>query len=189
MLVRLAPSGTSVEVIHRIKNTTLFPIELAPWALTMMAESGQAIFGFPPRGKHPEALLPTHPLVMWAYTNFGDPRWSFSLKYMGLKQDPKATDAQKTAFFNVHTWGAYLLKNELFIKRYTADPSKTYPDMGVSMETFTNADILELETIGPITKVLPGASVEHAERWSLHKDVKLSGWSDAEIDRAVKPLL
>jgi len=30
----------------------------------MMAPNGTAIFGFPPRGKHPEVLLPTNPLVM-----------------------------------------------------------------------------------------------------------------------------
>ena len=189
IIVRLAPSGSSVEVIHRLKNTTLFPVELVPWALTMMAQGGQAIYGFPPRGTHPEMLQPTNPLVMWAYTNFGDPRWKFTSKYLGLRQDPKATNPQKTAFFNVNTWGAYLLNGDLFIKRYTADPTRTYPDMGVSFETFTNADFLELETIGPMTKLAPGATVEHVERWSLHKGVKLAEFSDAELDRAVKPLL
>ncbi|MCX5759512.1 MAG: hypothetical protein NTU83_13610 [Candidatus Hydrogenedentes bacterium] len=119
----------------------------------------------------------------------GDPRWKFTSKYLGLRQDPKATNPQKTAFFNVNTWGAYLLNGDLFIKRYTADPTRTYPDMGVSFETFTNADFLELETIGPMTKLAPGATVEHVERWSLHKGVKLTEFSDAELDRAVKPLL
>jgi hypothetical protein len=134
-------------------------------------------------------LLPTNPLVMWAYTNFGDPRWKFTSKYMGLRQDPKMAEPQKTAFFNLNSWGAYLLNGELFIKRYTADPSGTYPDMGVSFETFTNGDMLELETIGPLRKLLPGGVVEHVERWSMHRDVKISAFTDVELDRAVKPLL
>jgi len=189
MIVRLAPAGSSVEVIHRIRNTTWFALEIAPWALTMMAQGGQAIYGFPPRGKHPEALQPTNPLVVWAYTNFGDPRWKFTLEHFGLSQDPNNPEPQKTAFFNVHGWGAYLLKGEAFIKRYTADPSRTYPDMGVSFETFTNAEFLEMETIGPLAKLPAGATVEHVERWTLHKNIKLSGFSDAEINRAIKPLL
>ena len=64
----MAPTGTGVDVMHRIRNTTLLPLEFAPWALTMMAQGGVAITGFPPRGKHPEVLEATNPLVMWAYT-------------------------------------------------------------------------------------------------------------------------
>jgi hypothetical protein len=189
MIVRLAASGSKVEVIHRLKNTTLFAIDIAPWALTMMAPGGQAIYGFPPRGKHPEMLQPTNPLVMWAYTNFGDPRWKFTSKYMGLRQDPNMPEPQKTAFFNVNTWGAYLRNGDLFIKRYAADASKTYPDMGVCFETFTNGEFLELETIGPMIKLAAGATVEHVEHWSLHKGVKIQEFTDAELDRVVKPLL
>src|SRR5579872_595673 len=35
--VEMAATGTSVTVTHRITNKTLFPLEFAPWALTMMA--------------------------------------------------------------------------------------------------------------------------------------------------------
>jgi 3-methyladenine DNA glycosylase AlkC len=34
-----------------------------------------------------------------------------------------------------------------------------------------------------------GAVLEHTERWSLHKNVHLGSISDAEIDRAVRPLV
>jgi len=189
ILVRLAPSGTNVELIHRIKNTTLFPLEFAPWTLTMMAPGGLGITGFPPRGSHPKDLLPTNPLTMWAYTNLADKRWKYSFKYLGLQQDPNNSEPQKLALFNPHTWGAYLLGADLFVKRYTADPTKTYPDFGVSFETFTNAEFLELETIGPLTKVRPGAFVEHIERWSLHRNIRLTEFSDRELDRVIAPLL
>ncbi len=40
--------------------------ELAPWAVTVMAQGGLGIAAFPERGAHVQSLLPTNPLVMWA---------------------------------------------------------------------------------------------------------------------------
>mgnify|MGYP000945826600 CR=1 FL=1 len=190
IVVRLAPTGSNVELIHRIKNTASKPRDYAPWALTMMAQGGTGIHGFPPRGTHPKDLPPTNPLVMWAYSNLGDPRWHFTAKYMTLKQDPKATSPQKLGSFNQHTFGAYLLGSDLFIKRYEAAPTpKGYPDFGCSFETFTSADFLELETAGHVRTVKQGETAEHIERWSLHKNVKITSWADAELDRVLLPFL
>jgi hypothetical protein len=189
LIVEMAASGSLVTVTHRIHNKTLFPLEFAPWALTMMAPGGTAITGFPPRGKHPQVLAATNPLVMWAYTDLSDPRWRFTRKYMTLRQDPKAAEPQKLGHFNPKTWAAYLLNGELFLKQADADASKTYPDFGCSFETFTNADFLEMETLGPMTKVTPGGAVEHIERWSLHRGIHIGNITDAELDRAVAPLL
>ena len=74
------------------------------------------------------------------------------------------------------------------MKRCRADPGKAYPDMGASFEMFTNAEVLELETLGPLTRLAPGAALEHVERWTLHRDVKLRKWDDAEMDRVLGPL-
>jgi hypothetical protein len=155
----------------------------------MMAQGGTAITGFPPRGRHPHDLDPTNPLTMWAYTDFSDERWHFTKKYLTLRQDPKATDAQKTGLFNKQTWGAYLLGSDLFIKRCSAQPGKPYPDFGVSFETFTNNEFLELETLGPLQPFPKGTTVEHVERWSLHKNVHIPEWSDAALDSVLLPLL
>ena len=149
IIVKLAPAGTGVEMVHQLRNTLAWTIELAPWALTMMAQNGIAITGFPPRGTHPEVLPPSNPLVMWAFTDLTDERWKFTKKYLILKQDPKNTSPTKLGHFNQHTWGAYLLGTDLFIKRTENDPCSTYPDMGCSFETFTRNDMLELENSGP----------------------------------------
>ena len=142
--IRLDPAGSAVELTHRIRNTTPWAIELAPWTLTMMAPGGTGITGFPPRGKHPEVLLPTNPVVMWAYTNFSDARWRFFEKYLTLKQDWFNGSPQKVGLYNPNTWAAYLLGTDLFIKRTTAEPGAKYPDFNCSLEMFTNADFLEL---------------------------------------------
>jgi hypothetical protein len=187
--IALASSGTEVTVSHRITNHSLFPLEFAPWVLTMMAQGGVAVTGFPPRGHHPQNLEATNPLVMWAYTNLADPRWKFTRKYLTLRQDPNNNDAQKLGLFNVDTWAAYLLNGEAFVKRATADASKTYPDFGCSFETFTNNEFLEMETLGPLTKVVPGKMVEQVEHWALYRNVKPAGLTDEELTRVLLPLL
>ncbi len=189
IIVKMAPSGNTVEVLHRVKNTTPWTIEFAPWALTIMAPGGRAISGFPPRGKHPQVLEATNPLTMWAYTDLSDPRWKFTKKYLTLRQDAQAAEPQKIGSFNPRTWAAYLLGSDLFVKQLTADPSKTYPDFGCSFETFTNAEMLEIETLGPMQKVEPGKAAEHVERWSLHKNISLKEWTDEELDAVIGRLV
>ncbi len=187
--VILAPTGTAVEVRHRIKNTLLWEIEAAAWAVSMMEQRGVGITGFPPRGKHPDILPPTHPLVMWAFTDLSDPRWKFTKKYFMLRQVPENAAPQKIGHFNPNTWGAYLLGTDLFVKRTTADARLPYADFGCSYETFTRDDMLEIETLGPLTKLAPGASLEHIEHWTLHRDIQLQDFTDDELDRVVAPLL
>jgi hypothetical protein len=187
--VEMGEAGTHVTLTHRITNKTLFPLEFAPWALTMMSPGGVAITGFPPRGTHPKNLEATNPLVMWAYTDLSDKRWGYTRKYLTLRQDPANPVPQKLGLFNPRTWGAYLLNGELFLKQYRPDPSRTYPDFGCSFETFTNAEFLEIETLGPMTKIPPSQSVTHVENWSLHKGVNVSQFTDDELDRVLSPLL
>lgn len=187
--VRLAPQGSDVTIIHRLTNRTNMPLEYAAWALSMMAPGGRGVSGFPPRGTHPEMLQPTNPLVMWAFSDLSDPRWTWLKKYFVLRQDPSNATPTKIGHFNPHTFGAYFLNGELFVKRYEADPAKTYPDFGCSYETFTNANFLEIETLGPVTKVASGATLEHIERWTVRRNAQPAAWTDAELDRILLPVL
>src|SRR5260370_10078828 len=100
----------------------------------------------------------------------------------------KMAESQKDRSFNQETFGAYYLGKELFIKRYLADPGKAYPDMGASFEMFTNPEILELETLGPLTRLAPGATLEHAERWTLHMNGRIANGPDATLDPTLPPL-
>lgn len=178
-------SSTGFKVTHRIRNAASKPRTFAAWALTMMAPGGAGITKFPPRGTHPETLAPTNPLIMWAFTDLSDPRWTITKKYLILRQDTRYAAPQKIGHFNEKTMGAYLLGSDLFVKRCSADPSKSYPDFGASYETFVADGFLELETLGPLEEVAPGATVEHVERWSLHKNVVIDEWTDDELDRVL----
>jgi len=189
-LIVTMEEGTSVEIVHQIRNAGDKPYALAPWALTMMAQGGWGIHGFPPRSTHPEVLPPSNPLVMWAFTHLNDPRWTLTRKYLALRQDPANSQPQKLGAYNRHTWGGYLLHSELFLKRYeaTADPA-AYPDFGCTFEMFTNADFLELETLGPMTTLPRGESVSHTERWSAHRPVRIPELTDVVMDRVLGPIV
>jgi hypothetical protein len=130
--------------------------------------------------------LPSRTLVLWSYTNLGDPRWVFTSKYLMLKQDPAATKPQKIGLSNRQEWGSYLRGGHLFVKRVAYQEGKTYPDCGCSFEAFTNSAMLELESLGPMAKLPPGGSVTHREDWYLFDGVKADD-TDAALDAAVLP--
>ncbi len=187
MVIAYEPSG-KVRVIHRISNRGRHSRRFAPWALSQMAPGGTGIVAFPPRGGHTEELLPTNPLVMWAYTNFSDKRWTFTNKYLVLRQDAADPSPQKAGLFNADTRAAYLLGSDLFIKRSQAEPNADYPDFQCSFEMFTNGDFLELETLGQLLSIAAEATTEHEETWSLHRDIHLAVLNEQEIDRVIQPL-
>jgi hypothetical protein len=151
-----------VRVLHRLRNTLAWDLELLLGADDDGAEWPWD-HRFPPRGTHPEMLEPTNPLIMWAFTDLRDERYTFLEKYFVLKQYPDNSSLRSVGHFNEKTWGAYLLGSDLFIKKVNGVAGKAYPDMGCSYETFTRHDMLEIETLGPLTKVAPGAVLEHVE--------------------------
>lgn len=190
LTVRMADHGSGVEVIHQIRNAGVSDTRISLWVLTMMTPGGAGMHGFPPRGTHPEMLAPSNPLVMWPFTNLSDERWRLLRKYLVLLQDPANPVPQKLGSFHRDTWGAYLLNGELFVKRITAlGVPADYPDFGCSFETFTNADFLELETMGPMVNLVPGAVLRQTETWSLHRGVHVREWTDVELDRVILPLI
>ena len=187
--VELSDEGSAVRVVYTLANRTIWPLRVATWVLTMMAPGGAGITTLPPRGTHPEILAPTNPLIVFAFTNMADPRWSWLEKYIVLRQDPQNADPEKIGLFNTATRGAYLLNGELFVKKFAAFAEEEYPDMGSSYETFTNERFLEIETLGPLRTLQPGESIEHLEEWSLHRPVEVERWDDAELDRVLAPYL
>jgi hypothetical protein len=187
--VRLAPSGSGATVVHRLTNRSLWPLRFAPWALSMMAPGGFAVAPFPDRGTHPEDLPPSNPLVMWAFTNWTDPRWRLLEKYIILRQDPAASSPEKAGLFRPLTAAAYCLGDDVFVKTYRAKQGLEYPDMGCSLELFANDMFLEIETLGPIEEVEPGRTLEHVEEWSLHRGAGPGRLDDGTLDEAILPLL
>ncbi len=182
--VTLDAQRNSVTVRHQLANKNPWPVELAPWALTVMQGPGRAIL---PQEPPSNELLPVRPAGLWGYTNMADPRWKWGAKFIQLGCDPAATTPQKFGLGNKQGWAAYHRDGQVFLKRFAFDPAAAYPDFGCNVECYTNGDMLEVESLGPLTKLAPNATVEHVERWYLCK-AKI-GESDHEIEAAMAPLL
>ena len=186
MVVSMDVGRNRVVVLHRLRNDNLWAVELAPWALSMMTTKGLAIIPQAPYAPHEQSLLPVRPLVQWSYTDMADPRWRWGKRYLTLRQDPAATGPQKLGIGNQEHWAAYAVEGTLFIKTFRYQPGARYPDQGCSVEIFTNPEMLELETMGPLVTLAPGEAVEYREEWFLFQGVPVTN-DDASLDALVLP--
>ncbi|MBA2255393.1 MAG: hypothetical protein H0W07_09790 [Chloroflexi bacterium] len=185
--ITLSRTEPRVEVLHRITNRNAWSVELAPWALSVMAPGGRAVVPQEEHFPHPDVLRPARPVVLWHFTDMSDPRWTWGRRYLQLRQDPSATTKQKAGVRNTRGWSAYMLDGVAFIKRYAFAPDATYPDMGCNTELFTDPEMLEVETLGPLTRLAPGSAVDHVESWTLARVAPAV--TDDELDRVLLPLL
>jgi hypothetical protein len=188
LTVTLAPTGTRVTIGHRLVNKSLWAIDVAPWALTIMNAGGAVILPQEPYRSHDEALQPVRAVTMWAYTDLSDPRWQFGAKYLRLKTDTSRAASLKIGVANHQGWAGYLRQGTLFVKRYDWQDAAKYPDGGVNTETYTSGAFIELETLAGIERLAPGASASYEERWFLFKDVP-DAPADADFERALTPRL
>ncbi|MDI6827209.1 MAG: hypothetical protein QME62_01850, partial [Armatimonadota bacterium] len=188
ILIKLVGDGTKVTLTHKLTNEGLWPVELAPWALTIVAGGGTTIIPQEPFIPHEKELLPARPMVLWHYTDLSDSRWTFLKKYICLRTDEKLRYPQKIGVLNKQGWAAYLLRDLLFVKKFPFIKGATYPDMGCNCETYTDGMFMEVETLGPLVKLDPGASTEHVEEWFLFKNIKAE-ITDASLDAVIKPIV
>lgn len=188
MIVTLDESGTGVTILHRITNQNDWPIDVAPWALTIMNGGGTTIIPQEPYLSHDDFLLAARPLVLWHYTDLSDPRWTIGRKYIRLKTDDANKEPQKIGVANKQGWAAYHRNSNLFIKRFPYIDGMTYPDYGANNEAYTAASFMELETVAPLRHLQPHESAEHVEHWYLFKNVDI-GATEASLDAAITPLV
>jgi len=184
--ITLSPAARQVRLDHRLINRNPWAVELAVWALTAMAPGGRAIYPLDDYIPHPDVLVPARPLVLWHFTDMSDPRWTWGRKYIQLRHEPVPTK-QKVGMLNAKGWAAYLRDGDALIKRYPYLPGATYADMGCNTETYTDTDVLEVETLGPLTRIEPGGHADHPESWFLEKIA--CGPADADIDAALLPVV
>ncbi|MDC0677688.1 hypothetical protein [Sorangium atrum] len=168
--VRIAADAAAGRFVidHAIENHSAYAVEFAPWSLSVMAAGGECLFPQAPFVPHPDRVLPARPLVLWSYTDMAEPRWTWGKRVIRLRQ-VAGKDPQKVGALVSQGYAAYANHGNVFLKRFPFIEGARYPDMGCNFETFTNADMLEVESLGPLQHVEPGARVEHREAWYLIK--------------------
>ncbi len=157
----------TVKVTHALTNEGLWTVETAAWALTMLRGGGYGVLPLLPKGNHADGdLLPSYAIVPWTYTDLAAPVWQLHRDYYGIDV-AKATAAHKLGITNYPGWSAYWVDGTTFVKYVPVEAGATYPDMGCAFETFTNGEMIEFETLGPLTKLAPGESLFHTEHWTI----------------------
>ena len=168
LTLTLAASGPQVTVDHLVTNRSPEPVALAPWALTVMRPGGTEIIPQPPLGEHPRDLLPNRRMVIWPYTALDDPRWGFGTRLITLRQTADSLST-KIGLALAEGWAGYVRGSTFFCKSVTPPGAgMSYPDEGCNFETYSNHEMLEIETLGPLTTLAPGESAAHRERWFQH---------------------
>lgn len=178
MAVTLDPISSHVTVTHRAENCGEKPLQVATWGLSVMVPGGCEIIPLPPLGEHPRDLLPNRAMVLWPFTDMTDRRWRWGRRFLSLRQG----DAGPTKIGLAHRerWVAYHREDSLFLKTIEFREDAIYPDFGCNFETFTNEEMLEVEALGPLVELAPGAVTEHTEHWDVFDGVSAPPRRDEE---------
>ena len=187
LVISLDAKVDRVTLTHRLVNENLWEVEAACWALTVMAPGGRAIIPHEPYRSHTEYMLPARPLVLWHYSDMSDPRFTWGKKYIQVRQDPAASTKNKVGLLNKQGWAAYCLEGNVFLKCYPCIDGAPHVDYGCNTECYVDPDMIEVESLGPLTAIPSGGSIEHTEEWWLF--AAEIGPDDPAIDDALMPLV
>lgn len=167
--IHLAEDKPSATLRHTLINDGLWPVELAPWAITQFRLGGTVILPMPVGNVDAAGLLPNRQISFWPYTRINDPRLSLRDDYVIFKAD--ALPPFKMGYFNPHGWLAYWLDGVLFRKTFEVQTGSLHPDNNCNAEIYCGDQFVELESLAPLEKLDTNASVTHTETWDIFTDL------------------
>lgn len=169
MTITMAETGSGVTIEHRLTNRGEAR-EMSAWALTITAPGGEAVVPnepFAPYGS--ETLLPVRSMAVWSYTDFTDPRWTFTKDEIRIRVVEGLGHPQKIGILNKQGWAGYRLGDLFFKKSFEFVEGATYPDMNSNTEIYTAGSFVEVESLSPLKRLKTGESIDYAEMWELTK--------------------
>jgi hypothetical protein len=166
MEIRLAADQPSVTLTHALTNDGLWPVELAPWAISQFRLGGTVILPMPVGNADSSGLLHNRQISLWPYARINDPRLKLDDEFVLFQADADLPPF-KIGYYNPHGWMAYWLDGVLFRKTFDAHAESKYPDNNCNAEMYCNDRFVELESLGPLNVIEPGKSILHLETWEL----------------------
>jgi hypothetical protein len=171
--IHVNPDKPQVIVRHELRNEGAWPVEFAPWALTMFRLGGVGIFPQAVGNADPFGLLANRQISIWPYAKINDHRLVLRDDFILVKAElmPKTDPALspiKFGYFNSHGWMAYWIDGILFVKRFDPLPGESFPDGGCNTESYCNHKFIELESLGPLKSLAPEGTFTHTETWELY---------------------
>ena len=164
--IQLSKDKPTAILTHTLINDGLWPVELAPWAITQFRLGGTVILPMPVGNADAAGLLPNRQFSLWPYARINDPRVKWGDNFILLKADA-ALPPFKIGYFNPHGWLAYWVDGILFRKTFEAHPGLPHPDNNCNAEIYCNDQFVELESLAPLKILNPGKSVNHVETWDV----------------------
>jgi hypothetical protein len=110
-------------------------------------------------------VRPNRVLVLWPYTSWEDERFEPHDGLMLVRAE--AGRDFKLGYFNETGWVGYLRDNVLLVRRFQPAIGRRHPDLDCNVETYCGDRFLELELLGPLIELAPGARVVQTERWEV----------------------
>ncbi len=164
--IRLNPTRAGAQLTHRLTNEGLWAVELAPWSLTMLPIGGRAVLPLPEGNVDAFGLLPNRRVALWPYSRFDDPRVTWRDDAIEIHAVAGPTPF-KVGYFSTAGWLSYERDGVLFRKSFPVVADAPHADFGCNAECYSGNEFIELESLGPLARIQPGASVTHIENWEL----------------------
>jgi hypothetical protein len=164
MTLRLTHGRAGLDICHELRNVSDTSVELAPWAITQLPLGGTVLLPQPAAtpGHH---VRPNRILVLWPYSSWEDPRFRPLDGLLTL--DAEAGPSLKLGYLNEAGWVGYLRDGTVLVRRFVPLPGQPHPDLGCNTEVYIGAQFLELELLGSLTWLQPGATVAFSETWDI----------------------
>ena len=163
MMISMNSTNNDIQILHKVTNCSLWELEIAPWAITMMAAGGVAVI---PIAGPATGVLPNRRLALWDYTNPGDTRFTMGRDYAIIRQSQEIQEAFKIGLFNHSGFAAHFNKGQAFFKHFSVDDG-LYTDFGCNFEIYTNENFMECESLGALQMLATGQSAIHTEIWQI----------------------
>ena len=161
--IKLIDDRAAVHVTHHITNRYDHPVRVAPWGITALPLGGKAYL---PAAAQGEGFLPDRQLIVWPYARWDDPRLHLMRGGVAIDGDA-ALPPVKVGTYAHSGCCAYLREELLLVKRFQPTPGE-YPDRGCNVEVYCSDLFIELETLGPLADLPPGAEACAEETWELY---------------------
>jgi hypothetical protein len=166
--IELDPAAALLKLVHTIVNESSSALTFAPWAITQFRQRGTVLMPQPVGNSDVHGLLPNRLLVLWPYTRIhDDPRLVLRDDFLMLHAE-SALPPIKVGYACNAGWLAYWWNGILFRKSFALQPGAVYPDGGCNAEMYCGDRFVELESLGVLAAVAPGASAQLTETWELY---------------------
>ncbi len=166
--IHLHSERPAVKLVHSLRNDGTWPVELAPWAITQLQMGGVAVLPQQIAPLDPDGLLPNRCLALWSYTRLQDSRLHLRDDGYVLVEAQPQSQACKVGYMNRRGWLGYLRQGVFFVKRFEPRPDRPHADFDCNAEVYCKDRFIELETLGPLSRLEPGQCVTHDETWELY---------------------